>query len=214
MQNNSSTIISLYNSRRILLQQLEKQGFNVENYAHFGINEINILFQNSALDMMLEKYPDTDHDERNKVYIRYFMGKSFRPINIRELVDDLLLNDTITKSDTIIFITNEDGNDTIREFVKQIWEEENIFVILLSLKRLQFDVLKHVLVPPHSIINKSELDEVTAKYKLKTSKLLPEISRFDPVAASIGMRPGDVCKIIRPSKTSIHSVYYRICVNN
>ena len=212
MQNNSSTILSLYNARKVLLRQLEEQGFNAENYAHFGINEMNILFQNSALDMILEN-TDTE-SERNKVYIRYFMGKSFRPVNIRELADDLLLNDTISKTDTIIFITSEDGNDTIREFIKQIWEEENIFIILFSLKRLQFDVLKHVLVPQHSIIDKKELEEVMIKYKLKSPKLLPEISRFDPVAASIGMRPGDVCRIIRPSKTSIQSVYYRICVNN
>ena len=212
MQNNSSTILSLYNARKVLLRQLEEQGFNTENYSHFGINEMNILFQNSALDMILEN-TDTE-SERNKVYIRYFMGKSFRPVIIRELVDDLLLNETISKTDTIIFITSEDGNDTIREFTKQIWEEENIFIILLSLKRLQFDVLKHVLVPPHSIIDKKELEEVMIKYKLKSPKLLPEISRFDPVAASIGMRPGDVCRIIRPSKTSIQSVYYRICVNN
>lgn len=208
MQNNSSTINSIYNARKVLLQQLEQQGYNTENYSHFGINEINILYQNASLDMILEK------ESSGKVYIRYFMGKLFRPVNIRELIDDLLLNDTIMKTDTIIFITNEDGNDTIKEFIKQIWEEENIFIILISLKRLQFDVLKHSLVPPHSIIETDEIANLISKYKLKSPKLLPEISRFDPVASSIGMRPGEICKIIRPSKTSIQSIYYRICVNN
>ena len=41
---------------------------------------------------------------------------------------------------------------------------------------------------------------------------LPEISRFDPVAQAIGMRPGNICEIIRPSKTAIYAPYYRICV--
>ena len=40
----------------------------------------------------------------------------------------------------------------------------------------------------------------------------PEISRFDPVAQAIGLRPKQVCKIIRSSETSITNEYYRICI--
>ena len=40
----------------------------------------------------------------------------------------------------------------------------------------------------------------------------PDISRFDPVAQAIGIRPGQVCEIIRPSKTAISAPYYRICM--
>ena len=39
----------------------------------------------------------------------------------------------------------------------------------------------------------------------------PEISRFDPVAQAIGIRPGEVCEILRPSPVSIVAKYYRIC---
>ena len=40
----------------------------------------------------------------------------------------------------------------------------------------------------------------------------PELSRFDPVAQAIGIRPGQVCKITRASKTAIEAPYYRICI--
>ena len=40
----------------------------------------------------------------------------------------------------------------------------------------------------------------------------PEISRFDPVAQAIGLRPKEVCKIIRSSETAITSTYYRMCL--
>ena len=33
---------------------------------------------------------------------------------------------------------------------------------------------------------------------------IPNISRFDPVAQVIGIRPGEYCEIIRPSKTGIN----------
>ena len=41
---------------------------------------------------------------------------------------------------------------------------------------------------------------------------LPEISRFDPQALALCIRPGDVCKFIRNSSTALEYNYYRICV--
>ena len=39
----------------------------------------------------------------------------------------------------------------------------------------------------------------------------PEISRFDPVAAAIGIKPGEVAEITRSSPTSLTTKYYRLC---
>jgi DNA-directed RNA polymerase subunit H (RpoH/RPB5) len=50
------------------------------------------------------------------------------------------------------------------------------------------------------------------KFNIKDRTLFPEISRFDPVAQVIGLRPGQVCHILRASKTAITSDYYRVCV--
>jgi DNA-directed RNA polymerase subunit H (RpoH/RPB5) len=58
----------------------------------------------------------------------------------------------------------------------------------------------------------SDLEKVKQKYNLKNLSQLPEISRFDPVALLINLRPGQVCKIERPSITSIKTDYYRVCV--
>uniref|UniRef100_A0A6C0HTB5 RNA polymerase subunit H/Rpb5 C-terminal domain-containing protein n=1 Tax=viral metagenome TaxID=1070528 RepID=A0A6C0HTB5_9ZZZZ len=190
-----------YNARSVLLDQLAARGFDVSNYKDFGINEVNIMLQNSTLDMVFEK--------EHKVYVRYFQGKMFKPKDIREIIDE----DIVTNEDTIIFVTPEDGNDTIREYIKQLWEEENIFIILLSVKKLQYNVLEHILVPRHEIISKEEVEDVMKKFKMTNISLFPEISRFDAVATAIGMRPGEVCKIYRPSKTSIITHYYRLCIN-
>ena len=205
---NSSIVTSLYNSRKTLLEQLGQQDYNTDSYMNFGINEVNIMYSNSAMDMILEK------PSGERVYVRYFSGKMVRPANIRELVDDIITNDTIKGTDTIIFVTMDDVNDTIREFVKQIWEEEKIFVITLSVKRLQYNVLQHEIVPKHEIMSKGVVAAIMEIYKMRDTSLFPEISRFDPIAMAIGMRPTDVCKITRPSKTAVVSTYYRLCVNN
>ena len=41
--------------------------------------------------------------------------------------------------------------------------------------------------------------------------MIPGISRFSPVSQVLGIRPGQLCEIVRPSKTSITSKFYRIC---
>jgi len=49
------------------------------------------------------------------------------------------------------------------------------------------------------------------RYNVVNNSDLPSISRYDPVAQAIGMRPGEICKITRNSKTAITSDYFRLC---
>ena len=69
-----------------------------------------------------------------------------------------------------------------------------------------------MLVPPHRVLSESEVIEVMKKYNVANKTLFPDISRFDPVARVLGLRPGQLCHITRPSKTAIETSYYRICV--
>jgi len=97
--------------------------------------------------------------------------------------------------------------------IKHIWEKDRIFVIIISLKRLQFNILNHILVPSHRVLGQDELIQVKKRYNIINDKQFPEISRFDPVAQVIGIRPGEVCEIIRPSKIALTEPYYRICIS-
>ena len=72
--------------------------------------------------------------------------------------------------------------------------------------------MNHSLVPDHRVINDVEVVEVMKKYNISSLAEFPDISRFDPVARVIGLRPGKVCHIIRSSKTSVTADYYRVCV--
>ena len=49
----TSTIISIYNSRKNLLEILEERGFAVANYSNFSITDVGILTENNQLDMLL-----------------------------------------------------------------------------------------------------------------------------------------------------------------
>ena len=58
-----------------------------------------------------------------------------------------------------------------------------------------------------------EAAEVKRKYNIHDDSQIPDISRFSPVSQVIGLRPGDLCRIYRPSKTAIKAEFYRICFN-
>jgi len=220
--NISNVLISqLYKSRNIILELMEKDGYNVKEYANFSISELNTMKQNNQLDMLLEKneVPTESNTStisptrKKKIYIHFYLGKSLRPNNIQEMIDDLFhLEEILTKEDTLYIVIKDEPNDTLINESKQIWERDGIFIVLESIKRLQFNILNHTLVPKHRVLSNSEVINIMNKYNITDKSLFPEISRFDPVARAIGIRPGEICHIIRPSKTAIEANYYRVCV--
>ena len=170
------------------------------------------MTQNKQLDMLVEKPSNTEASSL-KVYVRYYLGNRLNQQTIQEIIDDLFnLEEILTKADILYIIVKEDMNDTLIALLKHIWEQDGILIVVQSLKRLQFNVLDHVLVPPHRILDAAELEIVKKKYNISNMGMLPEISRFDPVAQVLFIRPGEVVEIKRPSKTAIESLYYRVCV--
>ena len=213
-QNTSSIISSIYNSRKNVLDLMEKQGYQVNDYKNFSINEVNTMYQNNQLDMLLEmNQEDVQTKRKNKIYIKYYLGKVIRPSNLQEMIDDLFhLEEMLTKEDTLFIIIKDEMNETMINELKHIYEKDGIFIVLQSIKGLQFNILEHILVPDHRVMNEEETREIMKKYNLKNRGEFPDISRFDPVAQVIGLRPGKVCEITRISKTAIQAKYYRVCI--
>jgi DNA-directed RNA polymerase subunit H (RpoH/RPB5) len=205
----SGQIIETFNSRKTIIDLLEAQKYDVSQYKDFGINEVNTLFETKQMDMLLRK---TSEDK--KVYVKYHLAKSLRPVNLYEYIEDLFtLEEVLTKKDDLVVIMKDEPNDTIRKTLMNIWEQDGIFVIVINIKRLQYNIMNHALVPPHIVLTKEEADEVKRKYNILDDSQLPDLSRFSPVSQVIGIRPGDLCRIFRPSKTAIKAEFYRVCLN-
>jgi DNA-directed RNA polymerase subunit H len=213
-QNSTILISSIFNSRKTILDLMAKQGYNINDYANFSISEVNSMKQNNQLDMLLEKKEDDPVTKRkNKIYIRYYLGKTIRPSNLQEMIDDLFnLEEILKKDDTLFIIIKDEINETLTNELKHIWESDGIFIVIENIKRLQFNILDHDLVPEHTIVPETEVVNIMKKYNITDKIQFPDISRFDPVARAIGLRPGQLCHIVRPSKTAIKADYYRICI--
>ena len=205
----SNRVLTVYKSRVTLLEQLEEQGYNITDYDLFSINEIDAMYANDQLDMLVSRNTDG-----KKIYIKYLLNiKQLRKDNLDQLIEDLFEIETILeKKDTLVVVTNEEPNDTIVNKMKYLFDHSGIFVVIHYIKRLQFNVLKHELVPKATILSQEEAEGLKTKFHIKSLQQLPEISRFDPQALALCLRPGEVIKIDRKSNTAMSYEYYRICI--
>ena len=219
----SSLISSIYKSREVILELLQTQNYDISNYRGVDINEINTLYETSMLDIIVEKNIIEDGQEskgepeniiKEKMYVHYYLDGKISQTKIQNLIDDLFITEEIlTSNDALFIIIEQEPNETINNFVHHIWEKDGIFVIVQSIKRLQFNVLNHELQPKFKILNEQETNNVKKKYNIINDSNWPEISRFDPVCKATFIRPGQIFEITRPSKTALVSNYYRICIS-
>ncbi len=220
----SKLITQLYKSRNILLEQLEQQGYEIKDFTGCSIQEINILSDKNQMDMLINKPPAN----KENIYVKYYYndGKQMTTKNLDTFVTELFGQEGdgedneedeesfLTKNDTLLIISSQELNDSLTRRLKEQWEMNGYYVMIINLARLQFNLLNHELVPNHRVVrNIEEIIEIKNKFSITDNHQFPTISRFDPVAVAIGLKPGELVAITRPSKTAITTMYYRFCIN-
>lgn len=79
------------------------------------------------------------------------------------------------------------------------------------LDELTVNITKHELVPRHIPVSDEEKKAVLEKFRVKESQL-PKILQTDAVARYLGLRKGQIVKIIRNSETAGLHIAYRTVV--
>lgn len=205
---NSQTIAKIFASRKIILNQAQQKGYNIDNYKNFTINEIMILYSNKQLDMLLQ------HNETNKkIYYKYHLVTKIRPAHVYDYIEDLFnIEEIIDKTDDLVIIGKDKLSDNLRNLLDITFKKEEFYVNILNLNDFQYNILDNNLVPTHRVVSQNEKEDIMKEYNILEESQFPNISRFDPVAVVVGVRPGEVVEIIRSSPTSLKTKYYRLCV--
>jgi len=209
----TNKIISIYKSRKTIIELLEKQEYDTTEYNNFNVNEIDAMISTNQLDMLLSK-TDKKTNKSSKIYIKYYLeSKQLRSAILDDIIEDLFtLEATLNKDDTLVVIIDNEPNESIISKIEYLYDHDGIFVVIFNIQRLQFNVLNHKLVPPIKILDDNEREEFLKKYNINSMAKIPEIGRFDPQAQAVFLRPGDICKFERESFTALKYDYYRICI--
>jgi DNA-directed RNA polymerase I, II, and III subunit RPABC1 len=208
MESETGIISKIYKERTNLIEILKERGYDVSDYDDFSINHVAVLYQHDQLDLLLKNKED------KQIFVKHYLDKkSLRGKTIYELLEDLYISGKIlNKTDDLLIITLDDPNETITTILNTIWENHEIYISVISIKRLLFNILKHEHVPKHEILSEEDTIKLFEEYNINEPSQLPQISRYDPVAVAIGLRPKQICKITRKSKSAIESYYYRYCI--
>jgi DNA-directed RNA polymerase subunit H (RpoH/RPB5) len=203
----NSNIENIYKSRCNILDILKYREFDISSYENFTINEINILNNNNQLDILVK-----NNTTNKKVYVKYYLNKLLKAQTIYSFIEDLFnIDNILTKNDDLIIIIKDEPNENLNQIIRDIWNEDEYYISILNINRLQYNILNHTLVPKHIILTDEEANLFKKKYNIIDNSQIADISYFSPISLILGIRPDNIVKIIRNSKTSIESNFYRIC---
>jgi DNA-directed RNA polymerase subunit H (RpoH/RPB5) len=208
----------LTKTRTNLIKMLQYRKIDVSTYEKFNQDELKKMLQQSLLDKsftnaevgpldMIVKNPDNSH-----TYVKYRLDKIKTARAIESFIEQIY--DTQLKpEDKLILVAPERINiqgSSFETMLNNFYNQKGYYVQIISLPQLLINIVNHRDVPHHEVIDENDKKELLVKYNIKQENL-PIILRDDAMARYLGLRPGEIVRILRPSPTSGTYVSYRIC---
>jgi DNA-directed RNA polymerase subunit H (RpoH/RPB5) len=114
--------------------------------------------------------------------------------------------------DEIIVLLAEPYHDVFTQLATTAWSKK-IRISFFCMKNLISNPSKHYMVPPHRKLTSEEAQEVIKSLHMRSVYEFPHIKfHFDMQARVLGLVPGDVVEIQRPSETAGIYTFYRVCM--
>lgn len=203
----------LNKTRCILTEMLEYRGYDISNISSFTtftgtdkLDKLSINLSKNGKELIQVHYEvestRTNHKKLTK-RIEDIISKLDSPEKSKDL--------------TIIFLVRDGMTPSVKEAIRLLSEKYGVFIQIFPIRNLMYNCTKHKSVPQHIRITKTEyevyLQDFLDSLHIESLENLPKIFDTDPVAMFIGLRPGEMCKIIRPSMSAGEHIVYRYCVS-
>lgn len=208
----------LLRSRQTILDMLEERGYDTTVYRNIAPDQVLALAEghSRALDIFVPKREGSNApcDRAVVVYvlqdrIRQKLGTFKR--DIYDVPPDSSGANEVRRTDDLVVIFNEPENDAFYKTALQMWQAEKARMTFFHIKSLVVNISKHVLVPPHRKLTAEEGAAEMARLHVTNKTQLPLIKHADPQARYLGLVPGDMVEILRPSPTAGIARVLRIC---
>jgi DNA-directed RNA polymerase subunit H (RpoH/RPB5) len=215
---NYETLDILYRSRLTLLDHLESEGYVTQPYRKFSHKELHEMIKAGpangappALMMNLQRRTPVEGQPTECVVV-YTIGRIKQ--KIATFTKSIMMEneeDESYKTKEFIVMTLEPIAPTFHSVSYDMWKQFGVRVRYFQVAAIVNNPLKHILVPPHEKVPAEEEEELLKRLFAKKSQL--PIIRYheDPIARMLGLVPGDIVKITRPSPTAGEYITYRLC---
>ena len=199
---NPEEVFKLYKVYKTLCKMMEDRGYEVVNLLNFEEWKEERKTKASMQGLFFK----IDKDDKSKVtrlFYCYIPSPKVNMDSIHIFVE--LLKDAKANSGLIIM------SGKISQQAKQKVQEINneLQIEIFTIGELVVNITEHELVPKHLLLSPEDKDLLLKRYKIKEHQL-PKILITDPVARYLGLKRGDVVKIIRVSETAGKYITYRI----
>ena len=209
----------LIRSRNTVLDILEERGYNVSVYRSIASDQILTLAAGNsrALDVVVPKREgSTAPCER--AYVVYQIQDRIRNRlatwlrDLYEVAVDPAGENIVQQSDDVIVLLNEPAeHDAFTKAALQLWQKSKARIAFFHIKQVVVHPGRHVLVPPHRKLRTEEAEAEMRRWHLTVKSQLPLIKHSDIQARVLGLVPGDMVEVLRPSPTAGVSRVLRIC---
>lgn len=192
---------TLFKVRKTVLEMISDRGIYVPDTENITFEQLSVKFNNNNLDIFID-----DETKNIKVYIHFHNEiKNFSKADLKNIMTNIISKYNDPNIMLILVLKEKENSAVSKELLKDTYKNVEVFLR----KNLVFNITHHVLVPKHSILTKEEEKELLDKYYTTKGKL-PKLARTDPIAKYYGMKPEQVCKIIRKSPEVGEYIYYRL----
>jgi DNA-directed RNA polymerase subunit H len=208
----------LFHSRKTILKILSQRGYDIKPYEKFGPTEIDAMYTSNAknpnafrMDLTRSKELDSPI---TKCAVLYCLER------MRNKVDNFI-SDLITKDDkgvvkidpattevvVMLAADTEPNMEIYNQRSYTAWSSAKLRIFFFRIQNLIIHPAEHVLVPKHEKVSRDEIKSITTQ-----PAKLPFIKYHEDMQARVlGLVPGDIVKITRPSPSSGEYIVYRIC---
>jgi DNA-directed RNA polymerase subunit H (RpoH/RPB5) len=216
----SETLDLIVRSRPTILTILSDRGYNVDAYKGISPEEVFRLAVTTQTLLRINAPARGSEEERTapkeRAVVLYWVESNYRAKLDAELakvwVSEENPDGLDPENDELIVIIAEPFHDNFHAKAVSHWISMKARVSFFPLKNIVTNPAKHTFVPPHRKLSEAELAVVMKGLHMKSRGEFPHIKfHADMQARVLGLAPGDVVEIRRPSETCGEYIYYRVC---
>ena len=209
------TLTVLLQSRKTILSVLAARGYNTKPYEKFGPVEIAAMAAAASGTGSFRMDLERQAEPIRKCRVIYSLERVKNKIKafLDRLLDTDENPDAINPADTeLVVMLIEPVAETFHAAALNIYASKKLRVNFFQAHTIVNNPMEHVLQPKFEVMPKSEQAEFLKTNMIKSFGNLPQIKFHEDIVARImGLLPGDIVKIIRPSPSAGEYISYRIC---